>query len=109
LNANQKENPNYYTISGNYYPVDSAIAMRDEEKKIQVTIMNDRPQGGSADLTEAASIELVQERRLLSGDNLGINGVENVNEFDLDGKGHQVNCSYKMHIFNFEKGESLQR
>jgi hypothetical protein len=36
---------NYKTISGNYYPVDTAIVMRDNSNKsnIQVTIMNDRP------------------------------------------------------------------
>lgn len=31
-------------ISANYYPVDSAIAIRDQTgKNLQVTIMNDRP------------------------------------------------------------------
>jgi hypothetical protein len=36
---------NYKTISGNYFPVDTAIVMRDNSNKsnIQVTIMNDRP------------------------------------------------------------------
>lgn len=45
--------PNYKTISGNFYPVDSAIVMRDQsnQSSLQVTIMNDRPQAGSADLT----------------------------------------------------------
>jgi hypothetical protein len=34
----------YLAISGNYYPVDSAIAMRDKSglSSIQVTVMNDR-------------------------------------------------------------------
>lgn len=44
----------------NYYPVDSAIAMRDQSgSNVQVTVMNDRPQGGSADLSEKATIELM--------------------------------------------------
>ena len=53
--------PNCLTISGNYFPVDSAIAMRDQSNNsnIQVTIMNDRAQGGSADLTDQATIELM--------------------------------------------------
>ena len=36
---------NYKTISGNYFPVDTAIVMRDNSNKsnIQVTVMNDRP------------------------------------------------------------------
>jgi hypothetical protein len=47
-------------ISSNYYPVDSAIAMRDQNgSNIQVTVMNDRAQGGSADLSGKANIELM--------------------------------------------------
>lgn len=45
-------------ISGNFYPVDSAIAIRDNAKGHQVTIMNDRAQGGSADLRKS-TIELM--------------------------------------------------
>lgn len=53
--------PNYKTISNNYYPIDSAIAMRDQsgQSAIQVNVMNDRAQGGSADLSQQANIELM--------------------------------------------------
>lgn len=39
-------------ISGNYFPVTSAIAMRDKSglSNIQVSVMNDRAQGGTADI-----------------------------------------------------------
>jgi lysosomal alpha-mannosidase len=50
-------------IGKNYYPVDSAIAMRDTKKNVQVTVMNDRAQGGTADIVKG-SIELMQNRRL---------------------------------------------
>ena len=33
--------------SGNYYPINSAIAIVDEDKKLQMTVMNDRSQGGA--------------------------------------------------------------
>lgn len=35
----------YYNIPANYYPIDTAIAIRDfsNASNIQVTIMNDRP------------------------------------------------------------------
>lgn len=58
------------TISGNYYPVTSAIAMRDHQSgsNTQVTILNDRTQGGSADVSEPNTIELMQHRRLLADD-----------------------------------------
>jgi hypothetical protein len=38
-----KQNPKASNISSNYYPVDSAIAIRDNNQtNLQVTIMNDR-------------------------------------------------------------------
>ena len=47
-------------IPRNYQPVDSAIAMRDRSgSNLQVTVMNDRAQGGAADLSEKATIELM--------------------------------------------------
>ena len=54
-------------IPKNYFPVDSAIAMRDlNGSNVQVTIMNDRPQGGSAALSDRANIELMQQRRIIA-------------------------------------------
>ena len=38
------------SISSNYYPVTSAIAGRDKNSDIQVTVMNERSQGGSVGL-----------------------------------------------------------
>ena len=47
-------------ISGNFFPVDSAIMMRDHNKSnIQVTVLNDRAQAGTADLTDKSTIELM--------------------------------------------------
>jgi len=40
----------FANISSNYYPVNTAIAMRDPAKNLQVTLMNDRTQGASAEL-----------------------------------------------------------
>jgi len=53
-------------ISSNFYPVTSAIALRDfsEGSDKQVTIMNDRTQAGSAEI-ERGVIELIQHRRLI--------------------------------------------
>lgn len=84
-------------IPKNYYPVDSAIAMRDQSgSNVQVTVMNDRPQGGSADLTDKATIELMQQRRLMSKD--GTNGFdESLNETSTDyPNGLPVNAQYNM-------------
>jgi len=47
------------TIAANYYPVTSAIAVRDQSSDKQVTILNDRSQGGAADLSDDNTIELM--------------------------------------------------
>lgn len=35
-------------VSANYYPINSAIVIFDPDTKLQMTVMNDRSQGGSA-------------------------------------------------------------
>lgn len=49
-------------VSHNYYPVTSAIAIRDKSTPNQMTIMTTRTMGGSS--LKAGSIELMQSRRL---------------------------------------------
>ena len=94
------------TIASNYYPVDSAIAMRDANgSNLQVTVMNDRAQGGSADLNSKASIELMQHRRLTEDDNKG--AIEALNETDSDEIGIKITARYWMQIFDFKKAHSI--
>lgn len=83
--------------------------MRDFQKNssLQVTILNDRPQGGSADLSSPATIELMQHRRILMNDDYGAS--TGINETDRDGRGIRVNARYFMQIFDVNKGQSLQR
>lgn len=69
--------------------------------------MNDRPQGGSADLTSPSTIELMQHRRILMTDEYGSRS--GLNETDRDGKGVRVKAKYLMQIFDTKKGQSLQR
>ena len=35
-------------VSANYFPINSAIAIRDKNSSVQMTVMNDRSQGGSS-------------------------------------------------------------
>lgn len=52
--------PNYHMIAGNFVPVETGIMMRDQNNSnVQVNVMNDRAQAGTADLTEKATIELM--------------------------------------------------
>lgn len=96
------------TAPANYYPITSAIAMRDTSSNLQVTVLNDRPQGGTADVLQNNTIELMQHRRLLDDDAKGIG--EPLNETDTyDDLGIQVSAKYRMQIFDRVKGKSLQR
>jgi len=68
--------------------------------------MNTRSQGGS--VIETGAIELMQNRRLLVDDYLGVD--EPLNEMNADGVGLQVIAKYFMQIFDYSKaGSSLQR
>ena len=101
--------PNYKMIAGNFVPVETAIMMRDQNQtNLQVTIMNDRMQAGTADLTEKATIELMQQRRNLLDDRKGL--CEPLNETEKeDQKPPRINAQYFMQIFDTKKGESKLR
>lgn len=79
--------------------------MRDKNSNLQVTILNDRPQGGSADLNGKAEIELMQNRRTLFDDDNGVE--ESLNETEADGLGIRSTAKYYMQIFDTVKGVSL--
>ena len=103
----------HQNISSNYYPIQSAIAMRSDvkngsstKKPIQVTVMNERSQGGSAGL-QKGMIEMCHNRRTLKDDNRGV--AEPLNETDSKGYGMKVNSRYWLQIFNLERDISYQR
>ena len=79
-------------VSGNYYPVISAIAIIDEKAKLQLTVMNDRSQGGS--VIKDGRIELMQNRRLFKDDDRGVD--EALNETDEYGNGISVTARYRV-------------
>jgi lysosomal alpha-mannosidase len=96
--------PDYYIterVSGNYYPINSRIYLRDEvktNKPRQVTLVTDRSQGASSIVD--GSIEIMLHRRLLHDDSLGEN--DPLNEKGADGNG--LNVKGKIHlIFNTTK------
>lgn len=70
--------------------------------------MNDRPEGGAADLSDNSTIELMQHRRQSTTDNYLAIG-ESLNELDDKKLGIKVNAEYNMQIFNYTKGYSMQR
>jgi hypothetical protein len=93
--------------TANYYPVVSAIAIRDDSTKTQMTVMNDRAQGGSS--LKTGRIELMQNRRLFADDARGVG--QALNECDDRGVGITVPATYYMQfVFGTNEGDaSLQR
>ncbi|XP_060519654.1 lysosomal alpha-mannosidase-like [Cylas formicarius] len=58
------------SVAPNYYPVTSKILIRDPEKEAQLTVLNDRPQGGSS--VRDGELELMVHRLCVSDDGLGV-------------------------------------
>lgn len=89
------------TISANYYPKSSAIAIRDynpqsanDNFQKQILIMNDISQGASAGLRGNKNIEIMQHRRFRKHDHYGVNDA--LNDTDEWGRGIQVKSNYWM-------------
>lgn len=87
-------NPQNEPVSGNYYPVNSRIIIKDEKADLQLTVLTDRSQGGSS-MAEGA-VELMVHRRLLHDDAFGVG--EALNEPGIDGKGLIIRGSHKIFI-----------
>ena len=72
--------------------MNSAISIIDERAKLQMTVLNDRSQGGS--VVQEGRIELMQNRRLFFDDDRGVDEV--LNETDQYGNGISVPARYKL-------------
>ncbi|XP_049776423.1 lysosomal alpha-mannosidase-like [Schistocerca cancellata] len=57
-------------VSGNYYPITSKIVIKDENKGLEMAVLNDRAQGGSS--LRNGEVELMIHRRLLYDDGMGV-------------------------------------
>lgn len=70
-------------VASNYYPVTSWIFIRDYDRNLQLSLLPDRPQGGSS--IRDGQLELMLHRRLLQDDRLGVD--EPLNEPGIDRRG----------------------
>ncbi|CAF1220295.1 unnamed protein product [Rotaria magnacalcarata] len=67
-------------VSGNYYPVNSRIWIKDQNR--QFTVLTDRSEGGAS--LHDGSIEIMLHRRLLYDDDLGVSEALNESAFGED-------------------------
>lgn len=66
-------------VAGNYYPVTSKIYLNDEEKRLRLSVLVDRAQGGTS--LQDGEIELMLHRRLLKDDAFGVGEALNETAF----------------------------
>jgi lysosomal alpha-mannosidase len=92
-------------IAGNYYPVNSRIAIKDVKQDIQMTVLNDRSQGGSS--IKDGSVELMVHRRDLYDDHFGVG--EPLNEPGFDGKGLQIRGKFWIHFTSIAEAAEAHR
>jgi lysosomal alpha-mannosidase len=90
-------------LSGNYYPVNTRIYIKDEVK--QLTLLTDRSQGGSS--LKNGSIELMVHRRDLYDDGFGVG--EALNETGTDGRGLVVTGRHWLLLSNPSNGARRHR
>ena len=92
-------------VSSSYYPVNSRIAIVDDMKGIQLSVLTDRSQGGSS--LQDGAVELMVHRRLLYDDHFGVG--EALNETGLDGKGLIIRGSHYLQVAPVQFAAKLHR
>lgn len=93
-----------HNITANYYPINSAISMDDVSTGRHFTVMNDKPQGGSA--LSDGNIEFMQNRILTNDDGLGQD--DHLEEMDQTGHHIRVRATYYVQISG-KAQKSVQR
>lgn len=92
-------------VASNYYPVTSWAFIRDYEQDVQLTVLPDRPQGGSS--IEDGSLELMVHRRLTLDDGFGMD--EALNELGEDGKGLVVRGRHRVIVGDIKESVRQMR
>lgn len=92
-------------VSGNYYPVNSRLVLEDTARRLAMSVLTDRTQGGTS--LQNGSAELMVHRRLLHDDYFGVG--EPLNEPGVDGKGLVIRGRHQVLISSLEKAASQHR
>lgn len=71
---NQRPNYSYNStdepVASNYYPLNSKVELRDEEKQLRLAVLLDRSEGGAS--MSDGELEIMVHRRLMSDDAFGV-------------------------------------
>jgi len=93
-------------ISGNYYPINHAIAIKDQDKIFEV--LNDRSQGGSS--LENGEIEIMIQRRTYKDDSRGVHEALNeVNPESPDERGISIDTTHYFRIYSSLTERSMRQ
>jgi hypothetical protein len=105
---NSREQNKQVAVSSYFYPVNSGLFIEDLNKRVQMLVMSDRPQAGSAyhcdstlEVPYGCRAELIFIRRTQSSDNLGVH--EGMDDYGYGGA--PVNFSGKFFL-TFTKDRS---
>lgn len=82
-------------VQSNYYPVVSWIYLRDRKQSLQMSVLPDRPQGGTG--YQPGTIELMIHRRHLGSDGKG-DIAQPLNDLGVDRKGLVVRGRHLLHL-----------
>ncbi|CAG2104066.1 unnamed protein product, partial [Medioppia subpectinata] len=105
----RKYNPNARgcrdnVITANWFPIYSHVSIRDENQGLQMTVLNDRTQGGSSLMN--GELELMVHRRL---ENKGQGGDFKIDEPGVDGKGLEVRGRHYLYFNTIADSPKLMR
>ncbi|CAN8008180.1 unnamed protein product [Ixodes pacificus] len=82
------------SVEANYYPVVSWLYLRDNATGLQMTLLPDRPQGGTGYRT--GQLELMVQRRLTASDNKGLE--DPLDDRGLNKKGMVIRGRHLLHL-----------
>lgn len=95
----------HQNVSANYYPINQAIVIQDENTKLGFVVTNDRSQGGA--VFDNSRVELMHNRRLFLDDERGVD--EPLSENGTFGNGITIQATYTVHFVDKTKTYSKQR
>ncbi|CAD8082066.1 unnamed protein product [Paramecium primaurelia] len=95
-------------VSGNYFPVNGAIMIKNENENQACAVLNDRAQGGTS--LNNGVIELMLQRRLNNDDNKGVNErLDEQEEVDKKKVGMRQMMSHTIVFYNPKSDSNILR